>query len=247
MLEHAESRLVFCEDAEQAAKVAQVRDDCPDARACVTFDGSRRRRPLAGRAARAWAPASTPRPWTTSRGRAPGGPGHDRLHVRDDRPAEGLRHHARQLHGHGPDVRGRARVREQRGARRGVHVPAAGALAGARDPDGGAGRGRDDRVLARRPCRGPRGPGEHSAHACPLRAARVREGAHQGAERASRRPGGSKRDIFHWALRTGSRVREPRARGPHGRAAAACPARARRQARAVEGSRPVRPRHQARA
>ena len=40
MLEHAESRLVFCEDAEQAAKVEQVRELCPALEHVVTFDGS---------------------------------------------------------------------------------------------------------------------------------------------------------------------------------------------------------------
>ena len=40
VLEHAESRLVFCEDAQQAAKVEQVREVCPALEHVVTFDGS---------------------------------------------------------------------------------------------------------------------------------------------------------------------------------------------------------------
>ena len=40
VLEHAGSRLVFCEDDEQAAKVEQVRDRCPSLKHVVTFDGS---------------------------------------------------------------------------------------------------------------------------------------------------------------------------------------------------------------
>jgi long-chain acyl-CoA synthetase len=40
VLEHAGSRLVFCEDAEQAAKVAQVRHLCPALEHVVTFDGA---------------------------------------------------------------------------------------------------------------------------------------------------------------------------------------------------------------
>ena len=40
VLEHAESRLVFCEDAEQAAKVEHVREQCPALEHVVTFDGS---------------------------------------------------------------------------------------------------------------------------------------------------------------------------------------------------------------
>ena len=40
ILEHAGSRVVFCEDAEQLTKVAQVRDRCPQLEHVVTFDGS---------------------------------------------------------------------------------------------------------------------------------------------------------------------------------------------------------------
>jgi long-chain acyl-CoA synthetase len=40
VLEHAESRLVFCEDAEQAAKVEKVREQCPALEHVITFDGS---------------------------------------------------------------------------------------------------------------------------------------------------------------------------------------------------------------
>jgi long-chain acyl-CoA synthetase len=40
VLEHAESRVVFCEDAEQLAKVEQVRERCPHLEHVVTFDGS---------------------------------------------------------------------------------------------------------------------------------------------------------------------------------------------------------------
>jgi long-chain acyl-CoA synthetase len=40
VLAHSGSRLVFCEDAAQAAKVARVRDRCPDLRHVVLFDGS---------------------------------------------------------------------------------------------------------------------------------------------------------------------------------------------------------------
>jgi long-chain acyl-CoA synthetase len=42
ILEHAESRLVLCEDAEQASKVEQVRERCPRLEHVVTFDGSGR-------------------------------------------------------------------------------------------------------------------------------------------------------------------------------------------------------------
>ena len=40
ILEHAGSRVVFCEDAEQLAKVAEVREQCPQLEHVVMFDGS---------------------------------------------------------------------------------------------------------------------------------------------------------------------------------------------------------------
>ena len=40
VLEHAGSRLVFCENAEQAAKVEQVRERCPALEHVVILDGS---------------------------------------------------------------------------------------------------------------------------------------------------------------------------------------------------------------
>src|SRR5581483_11223519 len=39
VLEHSGARLVFCEDAAQAAKVDQIRDRCPDLEHVVLFDG----------------------------------------------------------------------------------------------------------------------------------------------------------------------------------------------------------------
>jgi len=40
VLEHAGSRLVFCEDAEQAAKIAEIRARCPELEHVVVLDGS---------------------------------------------------------------------------------------------------------------------------------------------------------------------------------------------------------------
>ena len=40
VLEHAGSRVVFCEDAEQVAKVAEVRAECPELEHVVVFEGS---------------------------------------------------------------------------------------------------------------------------------------------------------------------------------------------------------------
>ena len=39
VLSHSGSRLVFCEDPEQLAKVAQVRDRCPELRHAVLLTG----------------------------------------------------------------------------------------------------------------------------------------------------------------------------------------------------------------
>ena len=40
ILEHADTRVVFCEDAQQLAKVEQVRDSCPALEHVVMLDGS---------------------------------------------------------------------------------------------------------------------------------------------------------------------------------------------------------------
>ena len=52
VLEHAGSRVVFCENAEQVAKVRQVADGCPDAGAHRRPGRHGRGRPDAGRVAR---------------------------------------------------------------------------------------------------------------------------------------------------------------------------------------------------
>ena len=100
MLAHSGSRVVFCEDAAQLAKIDSVRAACPDlehrvvltgsAPGAMTLDALRERgrdldEPTA--AARTAAIAARRR-------------GHDRLHVGHDRAAEGLHAHARQHAGH---------------------------------------------------------------------------------------------------------------------------------------------------
>ena len=97
---NSESRAVVCEDAEQVAKIVAVRDQLPalerrrssidaggDADDAVALDELRERgrdRDAAELRERA-------------RGGQARGPVHDHLHVGHDRPAEGLRAHARQL------------------------------------------------------------------------------------------------------------------------------------------------------
>ena len=128
---NSESRFVVCEDAEQVAKIAAVRDQLPHAR------GDRRRSSpvegahLARRAARARPGARRGRDRRAHRGRQARGPVHDHLHVGHDRAAEGLRAHARQLPPGHPHVRGDRRHRGRRGR---LPLPAARALLRAADP-----------------------------------------------------------------------------------------------------------------
>ena len=91
---------IVCEDAEQVAKIDEVRDELPelehdrssidpagDAADAIPLDELRER----GRGARRG------RARRARRGRHARGPVHDHLHVRHHRPAQGLRAHARQL------------------------------------------------------------------------------------------------------------------------------------------------------
>ena len=135
---------IVCENEEQLAKIAAIRDaaagpahghrDRP-ARAELASGGSRITRRArddhARGGARARPRAVRRRARSAPRGRATRGSVHVHLHLRHDRPAEGLRAHARQLpRDHRHDRRGR---RDQR--RRG-HLPvsAARALLRAADP-----------------------------------------------------------------------------------------------------------------
>ena len=118
---------IVCEDEEQLAKIAAIRDRLPqpahgDRDRPARRGRQRRRAPtsLARRdhargGARARAHALGRGARRAPRGRAARGPLHVHLHLRHHRPAEGLRAHARQLprdHRHG--LRGRARSRGRR-------------------------------------------------------------------------------------------------------------------------------------
>ena len=97
MLAHAGVRAVFCEDAAQVAKVAQVRDALPGARARHRVRRRRAGRADARRAARARRRDGRRRASPSALARVePARRGHDRLHVGHDRAAEGLRAHPRQ-------------------------------------------------------------------------------------------------------------------------------------------------------
>ena len=100
VLAHSGSRVVFCEDAAQLAKIDSIGAQCPDLEHRVVLTGS--------------APGAMTLDALRERGRALDEPiaaartaavrprrrGHDRLHVGHDRAAQGLHAHARQPPGH---------------------------------------------------------------------------------------------------------------------------------------------------
>ena len=136
----------------QVAKIVAVRERLPQ------LQHDRRRSTPAGDAPTrsrstscARAAASATRRSSTARrdARRPGGRVHVHLHLRHDRPAEGLRAHARQLPRRcstWSSERGRARGR----GRRRLPLPAARARLRAADPARRVRRRRDDRLLRRR-------------------------------------------------------------------------------------------------
>ena len=126
---------------------------------------------------------------------------HDRLHLRHDRAAEGLRHHAREPPHDGHHVRARARAR-----RRPVDVPlpAARALARPHRPGRRAAGRRDAGLLGRRRQEDHRGGRAGRADALPVGPPRVREDPHGRAERRRRaEPPAARR------VRLGARGRAP--------------------------------------
>ena len=113
---------VVCEDDEQLAKIAAIRDRLPNLRTVIVIDP-----PVIDSSSNGSSTGDSPPEAITleevrergrgrspeelagaSRGRAPGGPVHVHLHLRHDRAAEGLRAHPRQLpRDHRHDQRGR--------------------------------------------------------------------------------------------------------------------------------------------
>ena len=176
-----------------------------------------RGRPDARRAARAGRDVDAGRRWTAAaRARRARRPRDDRLHVRHDRAAEGLHAHPRERDGHRAHVRGRAGVRLGRRPGRDLHVPAARALARARDADGHARRRRHARLLARRPARScsrtsPR-PGPTHFPSVP----RVFEKVHTRRWRGWRRQAASsaRSSTGRWRRAAASATLERRARSP---------------------------------
>ena len=114
---------------------------------------------------------------------------HLHLHLRHDRPSEGLHHRPPELARHARHGRGAERAR---GAGGRLSVPAAGARVRAADPARLDRRRRDDRLLGARPGEDHPQPDGGQADLLPVRPAHVREdlldgrlgGAGQGAARA---------------------------------------------------------------
>ncbi len=179
VLAHSGSRVVFCEDAAQLAKIDSIGAHCPDLEHRVVLTGS--------------APGAMTLDALRERGRALDEPvaaartaamqprrrGHDRLHVGHDRAAQGLHAHARQHAGHDRPLPGPAGAGRRDGR---LPLPATRARPGPRDADGRADRRRDHRLLARRPQADRRRAGRGAPDALPLGPAHLREDPH-------RRPG----------------------------------------------------------
>ena len=100
VLAHSGSRVVFCEDAAQLAKIDSVGAQLPRPRAPRRPHGLGAGGDDPGRPARARARPGRAGRRRAHRGRAARRRGHDRLHVGHDRAAEGLHAHARQHAGH---------------------------------------------------------------------------------------------------------------------------------------------------
>ena len=184
---NSESRFVVCEDASQVAKIVAVRDQLPELEAIVV-DRAGRRRALARRAARARPRPRRRRGRRARRRRHARGPVHDHLHVRHDRPAEGLRAHPRQLPPGDQHVRG---DRRDRGGRGRLPLPAARALLRAADPAAGRRPRRAAGLLERRPEPDRAGPDGGQARLPAVGPAHLREDLHAG--HLQQRPGEDRR------------------------------------------------------
>ena len=145
MLVDSGARLVFCENAEQVAKIAEVKHELPELQYVIVIDGHADGA-LPIEAVRARAREVDPQVVDERvRAVAARGRGHARLHLGHDRSAQGLHADARQLPVGDRDVQRPARA--GRRAAGDLHVPAARARARARGADRGARCGRHARLL----------------------------------------------------------------------------------------------------
>ena len=119
VLENSDAKAVIVEDAEQLAKIREVRDRCPDLEHVILMTGERRRRDLARPSWPSAAPSATPPSGRSATSSVDARRHlHLHLHVGHDRPAEGLRDLPRQL-----PVDARHGPRRRRARRRRAHLP----------------------------------------------------------------------------------------------------------------------------
>ena len=241
MLAHSGVRAVFCEDAAQVAKIdAGPRRSCPELEHVIVLDGDGRRRDHARRPARARRRDRRRRRRASALADvAPDDVGDDRLHVRHDRPAEGLRAHPRQP--------ARDRRRCTIGAARAAATPpviflflplahvaradrrsSSRSTSAARSRSGAATRSGSLDDLA-----------EAAPDALPVRPARASRRSTRARSAARRgRPARKRGDLRAGRCATGARVARGRARRAARSAPLAAPRHARRRpARAVQGPR----------
>ncbi len=102
---NSESRFIVCEDASQVAKIVAVRDELPKLEAIVAIEPTEGAISLDELRERGRSRDAAGGRRAHRRGQARG-PVHDHLHLRHDRPAQGLRAHPRQLPPGDADVRG---------------------------------------------------------------------------------------------------------------------------------------------
>ncbi len=182
VLKDSEATVVFVEDSEKLETAREAAAES-ERRALRAVRRRGRRRDHARRAAREGAREGR-RGRPAHRGHRARRRVHADLHVGHDRPAEGLRPHARELPRELRDADQRGRHRGRRGP---LHLPAARARAVAHDADGDARRGRDAGLLARRQGQGARRPARDQADDLPVGPAHLREDLRPGAGEGRRR------------------------------------------------------------
>ena len=161
--------LVFCENAAQAKKVADVRDACPALEHIVLLEGEAPGAMRLDELLRSGDAIADEAMEERVRTIDPPRPRDTRLHLRHHRPAEGLHAHPRELHrSHARCTRSASISRTRR-----VHVPPAGPRARPSHPDRRHRRRRDDRVLERRSQEDRRRSRRVCPDAFPVRAARA--------------------------------------------------------------------------
>ena len=169
------------EDRRRPRPAAQARGDHLDR-------AGARARSRSTRCASAAAARDAARGRRARRRRQARGPVHDHLHVRHDRPAQGLRADPRQLPPGHQHVRG---DRRHRGGRARLPVPPARALLRAADPAAVRGPRRAAHLLERRPEPDRAGPDGDQAGLPAERPAHLREDLH--ARHVQQRPGEDRR------------------------------------------------------